>query len=346
MNVRPNTKNHMQSSMTADLASRFVKIALSHATREFPAKMDHILTGPTDIQGPRAFHPMFYGSFDWHSCVHTFWLMAKILRLFPNVPQATTICALFDEHLTNANAAAEMNYFKRPMQDNFERPYGWAWLLMLASELEQHGIGKSQVWRNSLRPFTQFVAAKFKDYVLKLPYPIRAGTHPNTAFVAALAIEYAQVVGDAELQNAVCARMQVFFDSDADSRAFEPSGNEFHSPILIEVECMRRVLEQAEFLAWLDRFLPHLAQRDPKVLFKPVPVRDHADPQIVHLDGLNFSRAWCWRSLAQSLPAGDSRRELVLESAEDHIAQSLPHLNADYMAEHWLTTYALLALTA
>lgn len=336
----------MQSSMTADLASRFAKIALSHATREFPAKMDHILTGPADIQGPRALHPMFHGSFDWHSCVHAFWLLAKILRLYPDVPQAAAIGSLFDAHLTDANAAAEMNYFKRPMQGNFERPYGWAWLLMLASELERHGARRSDAWRNSLRPFAKFVAAKFKDYVLKLPFPIRAGTHPNTAFAAALAVEYAQTVGDAELQNVVRERMREFFGSDADGRAFEPSGNDFHSPILIEVECMRRVLAQAEFSVWFDRFLPRLTQREPQVLFDPIPVGDHADPQIVHLDGLNFSRAWCWRSLAKSLPAGDSRRDLVLKSAEDHIAQSLPHLDADYMAEHWLTTYALLALTA
>jgi hypothetical protein len=336
----------MHSQMTRELAANFANIALSHLTREYPGKMDHVLTGPSDIHSPRALHPMFYGSFDWHSCVHGFWLLAKIMRLFPDLPQSAKIRALFNTHLTAENVAGEVNYLQRPMQGNFERPYGWAWLLMLASELAQHTTAESKTWYNLLRPLSQTFAEKFKTYLPKLPFPIRAGTHPNTAFAAALAIEYAQVCGDAELMEVVRARVRDFFWPDADCRAFEPNGNDFHSPILIEVECMRRALSQSDFLAWLERFLPHLAKREPRVLFEPVAVSDRVDPQIVHLDGLNFSRAWCWRMLANSFSADDARRKFLLESAEAHIKHSLPHISADYMGEHWLATYAMLALTA
>ena len=336
----------MRSEMTRELAAVFANIALSHVTREYPAKMDHVLTGPLDIQSPRALHPMFYGSFDWHSCVHGFWLLAKIFRLFPDLPQSAKIRSLFNAQLTAENVAREQNYLERPMQGNFERPYGWAWLLMLASELAQHATAESKNWYNLVRPLSQVFAGRFKIYLAKLPYPIRAGTHPNTAFAAAFAIEYAQVCGDIELLEIVCAQVQKFYGSDTDCRAFEPGGNEFHSPILIEIECMRRALSQSDFMDWLDRFLPKLAEREPQVLFEPVAVSDHADPQIVHLEGLNFSRAWCWRMLAKSLSAGDARRKFALESAEAHIRHSLPHITADYMGEHWLATYAMLALTA
>jgi Protein of unknown function (DUF2891) len=336
----------MTIQMSNELAERFAKIALSHIIREFPAKMDHVLTGPQDIQSPRALHPMFHGSFDWHSCVHAFWLLAKILRIYPGLPQASAIRSLFDAQLTSENAEGEREYLNRPMQGNFERPYGWSWLLMLASELAQHKNSEGQIWSNNLRPLTQLLAERFKAYLATLPYPIRAGTHPNTAFAAALAIEYGQVCNDAELLNATRKRMVEYFGGDTDCRAFEPSGNEFHSPILIEVECMRRVLPTRDFAEWLDRFLPRLMEREPRVLFEPVAVIDQADPQIVHLDGLNFSRAWCWRLLAKSLPPGDPRGVNATVSAEAHIRESLPHIGVDYMGEHWLATYAMLALSA
>jgi hypothetical protein len=345
-NHRFERADRMHSQFTRELATTFANIVLGHATREYPGKMDHVLTGPADVQSPRALHPAFYGSFDWHSCVHGFWLLARILRLFPDLAQTSKIRALFDRQLSADNIAGELAYLQRPGQGNFERPYGWAWLLMLASELARHGTAESKAWHNNLQPFAQALARQFKNYFQKLPYPIRAGTHPNTAFAAALAIEYAQVCGDAELLHVVRARTKVFFGSDADCQALEPSGNDFHSPLLIEMECMRRTLDQSEFLAWVSRFLPHLAEREPRVLFESVTVTDHGDAQIGHLDGLNFSRAWCWRAFAQTLPPDDPRREIALEAAQSHIAASLPHIASDYGGEHWLATYAMLALTA
>jgi Protein of unknown function (DUF2891) len=336
----------MQQRLTSELAASFANIALSHITREYPGKMDHVLTGPSDLQSPRALHPAFYGSFDWHSCVHGFWLLARILRLFPDLPQTAQITDLFERQLSAANIAVELAYLARPMQENFERPYGWAWLLMLASELQRHGSAEAERWQQNLQPLTEELAERLQRYFSKLPYPIRAGTHPNTAFAAALAIEYARVRGDEPMLSLLRTRARSFFASDIDVSPLEPSANDFHSPVLIEMECMRRGLDRAEFLAWVGRFLPRLAERRPHVLFEPVVVADHADAQIGHLDGLNFSRAWCWRGFANILPDADPRAAIAQETADAHIRQSLPHLRDDYAGEHWLATYAMLALTA
>jgi len=336
----------MGQQLTGNLAATFADIALAHVTREYPGKMDHVLTGPQDVQTPGALHPAFHGSFDWHSCVHGFWLLARLLRSFPELPQCGQIRGLFERQLSATRLAAELDYFHRPMQENFERPYGWVWLLMLAAELRRHDSAEARQWLDNLTPLSRELSLRLGRYFSRLPYPIRAGTHPNSAFAAALAIEYSEICGDEALRTLVRARAAAFFAADTDCRPLEPSGNDFHSPALIEMECMRRALDRSAFLAWLDRFLPDMAVRRPGVLFDPVAVADHADPQIGHLDGLNFSRAWCWRSLAGALPPGDPRARLALASADAHIAQSLPHLRDDYAGEHWLATYALLALTA
>jgi hypothetical protein len=334
------------SKLTRELAATFANVALAHVTREYPGKLDHILTGPSDIAGPRMLHPVFYGSFDWHSCVHGFWLLAKVLRLYCDLPAALKIHALFDEHLTQTKVDCELSYLQRPLQQNFERPYGWAWLLMLASELAQHKTVENKLWHDQLAPLSRFLAHRLGSYLSHLPFPIRAGTHPNTAFAAALAIEYAEVCGDNDLLVRVRARMKEFFGSDINCQALEPSGNDFHSPVLIEMECVRRALDPADFLEWVERFLPRLEERQPRTLFEPVKGIDQSDPQTVHLHGLNFSRAWCWRRFAAALPSGDMRREFALDAAEAHILASLPHITGDYMGEHWLATYAMLALSA
>jgi Protein of unknown function (DUF2891) len=336
----------MHSKLPRELAGSFATVALSHVTREYPGKMDHVVAGPADIASPRALHPTFYGSFDWHSCVHGFWLLAKIGDLFPDLPQVANIRALFDAQLTPDKIAGELSYLQRPGQENFERPYGWAWLLMLASQLARHKATEANIWYQHLQPLARLLAQRFKQYLAKLPFPIRAGTHPNTAFAAALAIDYAETCEDADLLVTVQTRMRTFFGSDVDCRPSEPNGNDFHSPLLIEMEGMRRALDHSDFLNWADRFLPQIAKREPHILFEPIAATDQADPHTVHLVGLNFSRAWCWRRFAAALPNTDVRRKIAMDAAEAHIVASLPHVAGDYMGEHWLATYATLALTA
>ena len=334
------------STLTPAVAARFASIALGHVTREYPNKLDHVLTGPDDLLGPRALHPVFYGSFDWHSCVHGYWLLARLLRRFPTLPEAPRIHALFDAHLTPTALAGELAYLRQPSRAGFERPYGWAWLLMLGGELARHTTGDGRRWHAALAPLTNAFVARFRAFLPRATYPVRVGTHFNTACALALALDYAAAAGDTAFADLIREKANAWYGDDADCQAWEPGGDDFLSSALIEAECMRRAMPAAGFEAWLHRFLPRLAQRQPATLFRPAHVSDRSDGKIAHLDGLNLSRAWCWRAIARSLAAGDPRAAIARESAELHLAASLPHVAGDYMGEHWLATFALLALEA
>jgi hypothetical protein len=324
--------------LTPELAARFATLALGHVEREYPHKLDHVLAGAEDARTPSALHPIFFGSFDWHSCVHGYWLLARLLRRFPAGPFAAEIAALFDRRLTPDNAAAERAYLAEPTTRGFERPYGWGWLLKLAAELADLPEPR---WSRALAPLAQAFAQRFHDFLPRAAYPVRAGTHGNTAFALRLAADYA----DDALLALLRATAERWYASDSDCPAWgEPGGDDFLSPALIEAEALRRLLTPERFRPWLDRFLPQLQRRRPAALFVPVGVSDRSDGKIAHLDGLNLSRAWCFRALARELD--DARRDILLEAAERHLAASLPHIAADYMGEHWLASFAALALEA
>ena len=325
------------------MASLFARIALGHVTREYPNAPQLVLTSADDFASPRALHPVFYGSFDWHSCVHSYWLLATLYRMRPQLPERSAIRALFDDALTPEKIEGERAYLQRPYTGGFERPYGWAWLLMLWAELARHESAEARAWAAAVRPFAGDFVVRFRAYLPKLTYAIRAGMHSSTAFALALAMEYAQTAGDAEFASMIRARASDWFAADADCQAWEPSGEDFLSPALCEAECMRRILPQGEFREWFARFLPRLADGDPKTLFEPARIADRHDGRIVHLDGLNLSRAWCWRGLASALDAARARARAE-EAAERHLAASLSAIAGDYMGEHWLATFALLAL--
>ena len=334
----------MSTIFTPELASRFATIALGHVTREYPNKLDHVMSGPADVQGPRDLHPIFYGSYDWHSCVHGYWLLVRLYRIFPELPEAGAIRALLDDSLTGDKVAAEHDYLNRPLSAGFERPYGWAWLLMLQAELTGLDSEDGRRWAAALAPLADAFAGRFRAFLPKLTYPIRVGTHFNTAFALRLALDYAETCGDSDLGVVIDTRARSWFGHDADCQAWEPGGDDFLSSALIEAECMRRVLPPTEFRAWFAAFLPRIAEGEPATLLTPAIVSDRTDGKIAHLDGLNLSRAWCWRSIAASLADDDPARGIALEAAERHLAASLPHVAGDYMGEHWLATFAALAL--
>ena len=333
-----------QTDLSAAVASQFAKLVLAHVKREYPNKLDHVLNGPLDLKEPRDLHPVFFGSFDWHSCVHGYWLLATVLRLFPDGREAHEIEKLFDAQLTSSKVEAEVDYLDQPMRGTFERPYGWAWLLMLAAELERHLTERANRWSQALAPLTAAFVDRYVGFLPKATYPIRVGTHFNSFFAIALALEYAEVAHNESLRKPLVRKALDWYGEDLDCQAWEPGGDDFLSPALMEAECMRRVVDATEFSHWLDRFLPRLAEGQPATLFKPAVVSDRSDGKIAHLDGLNLSRAWCWRSIASTLSANDPRRSIVLDAAETHLAASLPHVAGDYMGEHWLATFALLAL--
>jgi hypothetical protein len=159
--------------MTPDLADRFAAVALGHVTREYPNKLDHVLAGPGDARGPRALHPVFYGSFDWHSCVHGYWMLAHLYRRFPSMPSAAAIRALFDAHLIPDRIAAECAYLAHPSALGFERPYGWAWLLKLAAELALHATPDARAWSAALEPLARIFAERFTAFLPLATYPVR-----------------------------------------------------------------------------------------------------------------------------------------------------------------------------
>jgi hypothetical protein len=314
------------TKLDPELASHMARIALGHVTKEYPHKLDHVLSSDADALAPRALHPIFFGSFDWHSCVHGWWTLLTVRRLFPDIAEADAIRDLADDSFTRDKVAAELAYLDRPVSRGFERPYGWAWLLFLHLEATRHGVD----WHNRLGPLAHAFAARLGDYLHVLTYPIRVGTHFNTAFALILSLEWAETF-DPALAQVIRERALHWFGADRDCQAWEPGGDEFLSPALIEALCMSRT-HAADFAAWFGRFLPGIANRQPASLFEPATVSDRSDGKIAHLDGLNLSRAWCWRSLG------------FPQHARDHLAAAMPHLSGDYMGEHWLASFALLAL--
>lgn len=332
----------MRHALTAEDAACFADITLGHVTREYPNKPDHTLAGPADARTPSALHPVFYGSYDWHSCVHGYWLLARLLRRFPESPQAAATRALFDRQLVPEKVAGECAYLAAPTARGFKRPYGWAWLLKLADELRQLPEPR---WADALAPLAAIFAQRFRDFLPIAGYPVRVGTHFNTAFGLRMAADYAEGMADAALTALLRETAWRWYGEDRDCPAWgEPGGDDFLSSALIEAECLRRLLPPARFLPWFDGFLPRLAERQPATLFHPARPTDRSDGKIAHLDGLNLSRAWCFRALAAALPEGDARQPAMRATAEAHLAASLPHLLDDYMGEHWLASFALLAL--
>lgn len=333
------------SRLDPDLASRLASAALGHVTLEFPNKLDHVMTGPQDVLAPRVLHPIFYGSFDWHSCVHGWWTLFTLLRLHPDLPQAERIRALAEALFTPDNIAAELNYLARPASRGFERPYGWAWILMLAAEMDRHEDSAGQERARRFRCLAEAFAERFRAFLPLAAYPVRVGTHYNTAFALRLALDWAEV-HDPALALLCRSKAVNWHLGDRDCQAWEPSQDEFLSPALMEAALMRRVLPRDDFRQWFDAFLPRLEDQDPATLFAPAAVSDRSDGKIAHLDGLNLSRAWCWRELASALPAEDPRTPVVLKAAMIHIDAALPHVTGDYMGEHWLASFALLTLLA
>jgi hypothetical protein len=332
--------------LTAGLAARFADLALANVVREYPNKQDHVHGAAGDVQPTRVLHPSFYGSYDWHSCVHMHWLLARLRRGYPALPQRAAIDALFDRHLAPEAIAGECAYLARPGTQSFERTYGWAWLLQLATELATATDDLPRRWAADLAPLAGAFVTRYRDYLPKAQYPIRYGTHPNSAFGLAFAIDYARVAGEVGLEDACMGKARSWYGADRDApAAWEPSGADFLSSTLMEADLMRRVLPRDEFASWLAGLLPGLAHRVPGALFTPVRVADRTDPQIVHLDGLNLSRAWCMRGIAAALPASDGRAAVLRAAADTHLAAGLAGIGSgDYLGEHWLASFAVLAL--
>ncbi len=336
-----------QLSLTQTEASHFAKLALKCIQKEYPNKLDHVNNDTADVRGPRAMHGSFYGCFDWHSSVHGHWMLVRLLRLFPAMPEAPEIRAALDANLDAKNIAGEVVYLKEANRASFERTYGWAWLLKLAEEMHGWNDEDGRRWSRNLQPLAEAFADKYLIFLPKQTYPIRTGVHPNTAFGLAFALDYARAVGNKKLESLIVERSRFYYGRDANyPAAWEPGGEDFFSPALIEADLMRRVMNKGEFAVWFRRFLPGTGRSEPRALIQPAIVTDRTDPKLVHLDGLNLSRAWCMRSIAMALPINDPARKILERSARAHAQVTLSHVaSGNYEGEHWLASFAVYLLT-
>jgi len=332
-----------EPALTRANASAFARLALRGAKKEYPNKPGHVLIRDADAKTPKALHPAFFGCYDWHSAVHGHWMLAHLLRKFPDLLEAKEIRAVLGAHLTSENIAAEVTYFQRKEEKSFERPYGWTWLLKLALELHDWDDPDAKNWSCAVKPLAELIAARYIEHFPKQTYPIRSGVHPNTAFGFAFALDYARAVGDRKLESLIVERAKCYYAKDDDAPArWEPDGSDFLSPSLCEADLMRRVLPPTEFRDWFHKYMPGAAKGMPTNLFEPAIVADRADPQLVHLDGLNLSRAACLRGIASALPADDPARKVLAGSARKHAQAAIKHIaSGEYAGEHWLASFAV-----
>ena len=326
----------------AGLNDRFATLALDCVHREYPNKISHVLQGDADAQAPRDLYPVFHGCYDWHSAVHGHWLLVRLLRTDPDGSFAAAAEAALDQSFTDANVAGEVAYFAGEGRASFERPYGLAWLLQLTTELREWNDPRAARWLAALQPLEAVVADRYRTWLPNLAYPIRIGTHNQSAFGFALALDWARTAGDADLEALLVARTLDFHAGDENCPlGYEPSGEDFLSPCLMEADLMRRVLPQAEFADWLTAFLPGIPEDGSGDWLAPGIVLDPSDGKLVHLDGVNLSRAWNLAAIAHALPEGDARIAALEAASAIHRETGLASVSGDhYEGGHWLASFA------
>ena len=321
---------------------RFARLALDCIHRTYPNKISHVMNADEDVGAPREMTPAFYGCFDWHSAVHGHWLLTRILKTQPETTMAEEIRAALAQSFTAENMAAELEYYSADDRAGFERPYGIAWYLQLVAELEESDDEQLTEWREILRPYEDKIVERMTAWVPNLAYPVRIGTHNQTAFAFGLMIDYARTVGNSEFETLLAETSVKFFRTDSDCPiGYEPSGEDFLSPCLMEADLMRRVMPEQRFAAWLGRFLPDIPLEERADWLEPGVVLDASDGKLVHLDGVNLSRAWALEGIASALPEDDPRIAALLASAELHKSVGVASVSEEhYSGSHWLASFA------
>jgi hypothetical protein len=331
-----------KAKLTEESARRIFEMPLHCLTVEYPNKLGQAIGSDEDLKPPRVLRPIFYGCYDWHSSVHGYWSVVKLLKAYPSLDADGKVVALLNQHLTERNGEIEKAFFEDKNNLGFERTYGWAWLFKLQEELHTWEHPDARRWESVLQPLVTLLADRLVNYLPNLVYPVRHGKHENTAFGLSLMLDYARTVRNAWLEESIVSHSIRLFQNDRQcDLAYEPSGSDFLSPCLEEAYLMSKVLTESEFKAWVSTFLPSLTEKDFNL--EPAVVRDRTDGQLIHLDGLNYSRAACLYGIAERLEGASH----LIKIANDHMAFALPNLSKedDYMGSHWLGTFALYALT-
>ena len=324
------------------VTDRFAKLALSCVHREYPNKISHVMNSDADVGTPRQLHPAFYGCFDWHSSVHGHWLLVRILNTDPDTPFRDVIIKALSESFTPENITAELAYFQAPDRAAFERPYGQAWFLQLMTELREADFPEAAGWVETLSPLENLIEGNTSEWLDKLLYPVRIGTHNQTAFAFGLMLDWSDTVMRPAFREKIAAKALEFHKADVNCPlAYEPSGEDFLSPCLMEADLMRRVMETDAYSAWLSRFLPQIPEDGSDTWLTPGEVIDPGDGKLAHLDGVNLSRAWALEGIASALPSDDPRRPALLASAARHKTTGIAAVSDEhYAGSHWLASFA------
>lgn len=323
-------------------ASHLAKLPLKCMQQEFPYKTSVTFSDTSLITRPRNYHPAFYGCFDWHSSVHGHWMLVRLLKLFPHLPEAAEIRTKLRTNLSADNILTEVEIFKDEQQRGFERTYGWAWLLQLQKELLSWNDPLGKELSKNLEPLAQQLVRLYINYLPKMNYAVRVGEHSNLAFGLTLAYDYGTETKNDSLLRIVRETALRFYKKDTGCPInYEPGGSDFLSPCLEEADLMWRILPAKDYASWIERFLPDLFNGG--ATLTPGTVTDRTDGKLVHLDGLNLSRAWCLYGIAHH---SRKNRAALINLANEHLTAALPHVaSGDYMGEHWLASFAVYALT-
>jgi hypothetical protein len=339
------SKDSTHFQLTLNGASHLASLPLKCIVQEYPNKINHVAVSDSDeIITPHKMHPSFYGCFDWHSSVHGHWMLVKLLKEFPVLPDAKKIREALSKNLSKENLLTEAKYFDGPLSKNFERTYGWAWILKLQQELNSWNDADAIKWRNALQPLSDTIINIWMRFLPKQTYPNRTGVHPNTAFGLVFALDYARAAGNKKFEEAIIqSAKRIYLKDRRAPTIWEPDGTDFLSPSLEEADLMRRVLSKTAFIQWFNQYINLNSVKHLTVL--PV-VSDRNDLSIVHLDGLCLSRSWCMKGIASILPNNDPRKKILLQSSIKHLNASLPNIvSGSYGGEHWLASFAVYAIT-
>ncbi|SFH06116.1 Protein of unknown function [Halopelagius inordinatus] len=349
MNALRNNDVQTMLSGRADWIDSELLVALSEypldsVGTEYP-HFARSVEGPDDVIRPSEEHPVFYGSFDWHSAVHNHWCLVRQLRLFDDHPAESDIVSTLEERFARERIEQESSYLAE--NESFEKPYGWGWFLRFASELHLWDADRAATWREMFEPLERQIVELFEREFLTQDRPFRVGTHTNSAFALSSGLDYARVVADGSLETAIVETSRRFFLDDEEYPVeYEPLGWDFLSPALAEADLMRRVLERDEFKQWFEAFVPEIANPPHNSVLQPVEVETDGDEGLeLHLVGLNLSKAWSMAGIAGAL---DERTfaEPLRQSAQRHVDHSIElAFTDDYAGAHWLSSFVLYLLT-
>ncbi len=329
---------------TEGLALKFAKMALNCIEKEYPNKPSHVLNNKNEALPPIKFHPAFYGCFDWHSAVHGHWMLVKVMKTFPEIKSGEKIRKALKRNITVKNIETEINYLNQKNRKSFERTYGWSWLLKLTEELYTWDDQDGKEMYKSIKPLAEKIVRSYLDFLPKQTYPIRTGVHPNTAFGLLFAYDYALTLNNKELLDLIKSKSIEYFGNDTKCPdSWEPGGEDFFSPCLMEALLMTKILNKDKFLIWFEKFLPNLKHSK---LLVPAIVSDRSDGKLSHLDGLNLSRVWCFADIRKLVPKNSRLNELLTESIKIHLKTALDNINSGFYAgEHWLGSFAVYAFS-